>query len=556
MPVASSATSRMAPPEQRRTVSPQRFYTPPGLLQGATPVGAVPGTYGMVAERGHAVREQRCDVSNVVIVDSVVAGVGASTLAAILARELNERGLKCVLVDADLQGGGLDVLLGMENEDGSRLGAISAPLGIIDGKALLRELPVWDGVPLLSCDPWKTENPQSWEVQACIRALSQVRSVVIVDVGQWSGLRDLTELRQAIRITVVEMTVLGLARTKANMQLQRNPSDPIGEHDVATQEREFLVGMQPRGTIRDHGVTATKEAAEYLDCDIAAVITTDAKLCSELLEGLGLRKPNRANAIADASTVEGVRVHAVIAPLVPQGAAISIRLPDAVAPNLESLAKNGMFPSEWMPLLEGFVERKASVLVTGGTGAGKTTLLKAMLMRCAPGERIITVEEVRELGMLDHDNRVSLVTRDANMEGKGAIGLSQLICATLRMRPDRIVVGECRGGEIVDLLRALNSGHRGGMTTLHANQVAAVPSRLVALGLLAGLSPQATAALAQDAFDVVLHVSRVGGRRRITQIGRLEFAEGKLRGNLLSGWNGSRMLASRQWSDFVRAWSR
>ena len=87
----------------------------------------------MVAERGHAVREQRCDVSNVVIVDSVVAGVGASTLAAILARELNERGLKCVLVDADLQGGGLDVLLGVENEDGSRRGESSAPLGTIDG---------------------------------------------------------------------------------------------------------------------------------------------------------------------------------------------------------------------------------------------------------------------------------------------------------------------------------------------------------------------------------------------------------------------------------------
>ena len=275
------------------------------------------------------------------------------------------------------------------------------------------------------------------------------------------------------------------------------------------------------------------------------------RLCSQLG-----RRLDDACPIADASTVEGVRVHAVIAPLVPQGAAISIRLPDAVAPSLESLAKNGMFPSKWMPLLEGFVERKASVLVTGGTGAGKTTLLKAMLMRCALGERIITVEEVRELGMLDHDNRVSLVTRDANMEGKGAIGLSQLICATLRMRPDRIVVGECRGGEIVDLLRALNSGHRGGMTTLHANQVAAVPSRLVALGLLAGLNPQATSALAQDAFDVVLHVGRVGGRRRITQIGRLEFAEGKLRGNLLSGWNGSQMRASQQWPDFVRAWSR
>ena len=196
------------------------------------------------------------------------------------------------------------MLLGVENEAGSRLGEISAPLGTIDGKALLRELPVWDGVPLLSCDPWKTENPQSWEVQACIRALSQVRSAVIVDVGQGNGLQDLTELRQAIRINVVEMTVLGLARAKANMQSQRNPSDSIGEHDVATQEREFFVGMQPRGTIRDHGVTATEEAAEYLDCDIAAVITTDAKLCSELLEGLGLRKPNRANAKAIATLAD------------------------------------------------------------------------------------------------------------------------------------------------------------------------------------------------------------------------------------------------------------
>ena len=113
-------------------------------------------------------------MGNVVVIDSVVAGVGTSTLAALLARELSERGLKCVLVDADLQGGGLDVLLGVENEDGSRFGEISAPLGNIDGKALLRELPIWDGVPLLACDLWKTENPQSWEVQACIHALSQV----------------------------------------------------------------------------------------------------------------------------------------------------------------------------------------------------------------------------------------------------------------------------------------------------------------------------------------------------------------------------------------------
>lgn len=274
------------------------------------------------------------------------------------------------------------------------------------------------------------------------------------------------------------------------------------------------------------------------------------RLCAQLG-----RRLDDACPIADASTVDGLRVHAVIAPLVPQGAAISIRLPDAVSPDLESLARNAMFPAAWMPVLEGLVRNRASVLVTGGTGAGKTTLLKAMLMLCPPGERIITVEEVRELGMIRHANHVSLVTREANVEGAGAIGLSTLIAATLRMRPDRVVVGECRGGEIADLLRALNSGHHGGMTTLHANQVEAVPARLVSLGLLAGLDPRATAALAGNAFDVVMHVERVGGGRRIAQIGRLETTDGRLQGRLLAAWDGWRLRASQHWKDFADRWS-
>ena len=273
------------------------------------------------------------------------------------------------------------------------------------------------------------------------------------------------------------------------------------------------------------------------------------RLCSQLG-----RRLDDACPIADASTVDGLRVHAVISPLVPQGAAISIRLPDAISPDLESLVRNGMFPAQWLPLLSGLVRNKASVLVTGGTGAGKTTLLKAMLMLCPPNERIITVEEVRELGMIRHANHVSLVTREANVEGIGAIGLPALISATLRMRPDRVVVGECRGGEIVDLLRALNSGHRGGMTTLHANQVEAIPARLVSLGLLAGLDPRATAALAEDAFDVVLHVERAAGRRLISQIGRLEAMGGSLQGRLLASWDGRQMRAGQHWVGFVDKW--
>ncbi len=198
-----------------------------------------------------------------------------------------------------------------------------------------------------------------------------------------------------------------------------------------------------------------------------------------------------------------------------------------------------------------------SVWVDGGDGMRLRrlpTMLKALLMQCPPTERIITVEEVRELGMFHHANHVSLVTREANVEGVGAIDLSQLIAATLRMRPDRVVVGECRGAEIADLLRALNSGHRGGMTTLHANSVEAVPSRLVALGLLAGLDPRATAALAENAFDVVLHVERTQGYRRISQIGQLTVRDGRLQGSPLAFWNGGQVRMNERWVDFMRRW--
>ena len=168
-------------------------------------------------------------------------------------------------------------------------------------------------------------------------------------------------------------------------------------------------------------------------------------------------------------------------------------------------------PKTWLPLLRGLVSRRATILITGGTGTGKTTLMKALLAECGASERIVTVEEVRELGMLGLANHVSLVSREANVEGAGAVGLPELVKATLRMRPDRVVLGECRGEEIADLLRALNSGHHGGMTTLHADGVARVPARMEALGLLAGLAPQALAMLMAGAFDVVLHLERRNG---------------------------------------------
>ena len=296
------------------------------------------------------------------------------------------------------------------------------------------------------------------------------------------------------------------------------------------------------------------------------------------------RRLDDACPIADASSPDGIRVHAVIAPLVPEGAAISIRFPAHSPPRLDTLCAVGMLPAIWLPLLCTLVARRATILITGGTGTGKTTLLKALLGRCPREERIITVEEVRELGSGGGNgdgimsggagsgaNRVSLVTREANVEGAGAIGLADLVKATLRMRPDRIILGECRGEEIADLLRAYNSGHSGGMTTLHADGVARVPSRLAALGLLSGMSVDATAMLAANAFDAVLHLERDGtGRRRIAQIGRLDIigangedngpnraADGTgLTGRVLSRWSGAGPPTNGpQWDAFVARWT-
>lgn len=276
------------------------------------------------------------------------------------------------------------------------------------------------------------------------------------------------------------------------------------------------------------------------------------------------RRLDDSHPICDAGTLDGVRLHAVIAPIVPFGASISLRLPSAQSASLPQLVAAGTLPASWLEVLEGLVAAHATVLISGGTGSGKTTLLKALLQQCDPSERIVTVEETRELGSLGHDDCVSLVTREANIEGAGEVGLSDLVKATVRMRPDRIVLGECRGAEVTDLLRALNSGHRGGMATIHADGVERVPARLMALGLLADVRPEAVAAMAEGAFDAVLHVKRgADGRRWLAQIGRLAMresaADGAMRlvGVPLASWDGGGIMQyAPQWDDFCRAVDR
>jgi pilus assembly protein CpaF len=235
---------------------------------------------------------------------------------------------------------------------------------------------------------------------------------------------------------------------------------------------------------------------------------------------LGGRHLDEASPCVDVRLHDGIRVHAVLPPISPAGTLLSIRLPRLERWSLEELGRRGMLTQAECRHITDLVAARENVLVTGGAGAGKTTLLAALLGAAAPTERILVVEDVSEL-RIDHPHAVSLETRQPNIEGAGGVPLDELVRQALRMRPDRLIVGECRGREIRELLTALNTGSAGGAGTLHANSLDDVPARLEALGALAGLGAVALARQAVSAIGTVLHLEQDNGRRRLAAIGTL-----------------------------------
>ena len=199
-----------------------------------------------------------------------------------------------------------------------------------------------------------------------------------------------------------------------------------------------------------------------------ALDPSEARRLAVRLAALAGRRLDESQAWVDGLLPGGIRLHAILPPLVDGGAHVSLRVPRAVGTGLVGLGSRGMFGPRVEELLRALVRRRRSFVVTGGTGTGKTTLLAAMLSEVAGGERIVVVEDVRELA-IDHPHVVRLQGRGANVEGQGAVGLVDLVRQALRMRPDRLVVGEVRGAEVREMLAALNTGHDGGCGTLHAN---------------------------------------------------------------------------------------
>lgn len=302
--------------------------------------------------------------------------------------------------------------------------------------------------------------------------------------------------------------------------------------DVADSLRAELVGAGPlEPLLADPDVTDVMvngtagvwvdrgRGVERVRVDVGDEATVRA-LAARLAAAAG-RRLDDAVPFVDARLPSGVRLHVVLPPLVDGGTHLCLRVPRRQVLSLADVVQRGTVPPAWAPVLRDVVRSRCAFVVTGGTGVGKTTLLGALLGQVSASERMVLVEDCAEL-RVEHPHVVRLQSRAPNVEGRGAVTMTDLVRQALRMRPDRIVVGEVRGGEVRELLAALNTGHDGGCGTLHANDGAELPARLEALGALAGLDRDAVHAQVAGAFHAVVHLRRYGPLRRVVEIGALD----------------------------------
>ncbi len=316
----------------------------------------------------------------------------------------------------------------------------------------------------------------------------------------------------------------------------RSNGRPVGDATVLSVLdvlRRDVLGAGPlEHLLRSDGVTdvlVNGAGAVYVDrgdgLELTDVRFADddsvRRLAQRLAAGAG-RRLDDATPFVDVRLADGSRFHAVLAPLARPGTAISLRVPRRHSFTLAELEAAGAVPPEGARLLCMLVERRLAFLVSGGTGSGKTTLLNALLSATDPTDRLVLVEDTTELRP-DHPHVVGLEARPANVEGAGVVDLRALVRQALRMRPDRLVVGEVRGAEVVELLAALNTGHEGGCGTVHANSAADVPARVEAMALAAGMSLPAVHSQLAAAVQVVVHCVRDrDGRRRVGEVAVLQ----------------------------------
>lgn len=305
--------------------------------------------------------------------------------------------------------------------------------------------------------------------------------------------------------------VLGGAEELRSELVGTGPLEPLLADPAVT---DVLVSAPDRVWV-DRGAGLELTGVRFSD-------TAAVRRLAQRLAAVAGRRLDDARPWVDARLPDGTRMHAVLAPIAVGADCLSLRVVRPRAFSLDELVAAGTVPPGGDGVLRALIGARVSFLVSGGTGTGKTTLLSTLLGLVPECERIVLAEDSAELRP-DHPHVVRLESRPANQEGAGLVTLRDLVRQALRMRPDRLVVGEVRGAEVTDLLAALNTGHEGGCGTVHANTAADVPARLEALGTAAGLDRAALHSQVAAALSVVLHLVRDrAGRRRVAEVRVLE----------------------------------
>lgn len=319
-------------------------------------------------------------------------------------------------------------------------------------------------------------------------------------------------------VLVADHDVLALVDRLHGELVGLGPLDPLVQLDGVTD----IVVNGPDAVFVDDGAGLRRVPGGFPDEGSVR------RLAQRLAAAVG-RRLDDAAPFVDARLPGGIRLHAVLAPPAIGATCLSLRVPSRTRRSLGALAAAGLLDPAGEQVLRHIVRARLPFLISGGTGSGKTTLLGALLGGCDPRERLVIVEDAVELRP-QHPHVVSLEARPPNVEGRGEVTVRDLVRQALRMRPDRLVVGEVRGAEVLDLLTALNTGHAGGCGTVHANSAADVPARFEALGLVAGMTRDAVHAQLGAAIDVVIHLRRGrDGTRRVTEIAVLQGIDGVAR---------------------------
>jgi pilus assembly protein CpaF len=386
-------------------------------------------------------------------------------------------------------------------------------------------------------------RPDAPQASATIVALPSLRAPrLAIETEGGMALRALLHRRliDAMDLRRVNVSRMGDAELRATVSklidelLEMDTSfDPLGNHksDLRTVVLNEVVGLGPlEALIADDDVTEimvnrhseifVERAGQLTKSEIsfsndAAVIAAIERIVSPLG-----RRIDEASPMVDARLKDGSRVNAVIPPLAIKGPSLTIRKFAKTKLTGNDLVRFGSCSQAMLEFMRVAVERRANIVISGGTGSGKTTLLNVLSSYIPDDERIVTVEDAAEL-KLSQPNLVSLEARPANIEGRGAVPIRELVKNCLRMRPDRIVVGECRGGEALDMLQAMNTGHDGSLTTAHANAPRDCLSRLEVMTLMSGLDIPVQAIREQiaSAVNIIVQQTRFScGTRRVTYI--------------------------------------